>query len=132
MCDYGVLKHCTSSMYLCWGAMAGLYYFHGIQKIALKQMMFGVFENKIIESDLLVSGLDEVVHIPHSRHSDIDEETVKKSGLKILLAGKQSGISVLKDEKYVFILGHPEYAKDTLLLEYERDKQKRADYTKAL
>ena len=41
-------------------------------------------------------------------------------------------MSVLKDEKDYFILSHPEYAKDTLLLEYERDKQKGLEIEKPL
>ncbi|WP_300964497.1 homoserine O-succinyltransferase [uncultured Helicobacter sp.] len=116
--------HCTSTLYLCWGAMAGLYYFHKIPKIALPAKTFGVFEHSIIAQDSLLTGIDEIVKMPHSRHSGIDEMKAKHSGLKILLEGELSGISVLKDEKDYFILSHPEYAKDTLLLEYERDKQK--------
>lgn len=104
--------------------MAGLYYFHKIPKIALPAKTFGVFEHSIIAQDSLLTGIDEIVKMPHSRHSGIDEMKAKHSGLKILLEGELSGISILKDEKDYFILAHPEYAKDTLLLEYERDKQK--------
>lgn len=120
-------KHCTSSMYLCWGAMAGLYYLHNIKKINLKEKIFGVFDHRIIESDLILSGLDEIIYMPHSRHSGINEEEIEKNKLKVLLKGDKSGISIIKDEKDIFILGHPEYAKNTLLLEYERDKQKGYD-----
>ena len=117
-------SNCTSTMYLCWGAMAGLYHFHKIPKVMLERKVFGVFSHEIITQDLLVNGLDSIVKMPHSRHAGIDEVAVRKSSLKILLEGKQSGISALKDEKDFYILAHPEYAKDTLLLEYERDRTK--------
>ena len=117
--------HTTSTLYLCWGAMAGLYYFHNIQKIALKEKLFGIFEHDMIENDVLLSGLNDKVLMPHSRHSGVDEQQIRsKDTLKILLQGKQSGISVLKDKRDIFILGHPEYAAQTLDEEYKRDKQK--------
>lgn len=122
--DY--LKHnCTSTLYLCWGAMAGLYHFHKIQKIPLKEKLFGVFEHFWVEKDLLLNGLDEIVKIPHSRHSGINESQVATNpNLKVLLQGKESGITALKDNKDFFILGHPEYSKNTLESEYQRDLKK--------
>ena len=125
-------NHCTSTLYLCWGAMAGLYYFHKIPKVSLNKKLFGVFAHKKVQEDLLLNGLDEIVYMPHSRHSGIDESCIKHTRLKVLLQGEQSGVSVLKDEKDYFILSHPEYAKDTLLLEYERDKQKGLEIEKPL
>ncbi|WP_299549022.1 homoserine O-succinyltransferase [uncultured Helicobacter sp.] len=117
--------HCTSTLYLCWGAMAGLYHFHNIQKIALDSKLFGVFEHFCVEQDLILNGLDELVRIPHSRHSGVNEKQARENQhLKILLEGKESGITALKDEKDFFILGHPEYSKDTLDLEYKRDLDK--------
>ena len=112
--------------------MAGLYYFHKIPKVSLNKKLFGVFAHKKVQEDLLLNGLDEIVYMPHSRHSGIDESCIKHTSLKVLLQGEQSGVSVLKDEKDYFILSHPEYAKDTLLLEYERDKQKGLEIEKPL
>ncbi|WP_297811513.1 homoserine O-succinyltransferase [uncultured Helicobacter sp.] len=122
--------NCTSTLYLCWGAMAGLHYFHKIQKIPLGSKLFGVFNHFWVEKDLLLNGLDEIVKIPHSRHSDINQAQARENkNLKILLEGEISGISVLKDEKDFFILGHPEYAKETLDLEYKRDLDKGLNIT---
>ncbi|WP_104722568.1 homoserine O-succinyltransferase [Helicobacter mesocricetorum] len=118
-------QNCTSTMYLCWGAMAGLYHFHNIQKIPLQEKLFGVFEHSLINEDLLLNGLDDIIKIPHSRHSTMNPLQIKEnSHLKILLEGELSGISAIKDSKDFFILGHPEYSKDTLEIEYKRDLQK--------
>lgn len=117
--------HCTSTLYLCWGAMAGLYHFYNIQKVSFKSKIFGIFEHYCIQQDLILNGLDEIVKIPHSRYSGINEAQAKENkNLKILLEGKESGITALKDEKDFFILGHPEYSKETLDLEYKRDLNK--------
>lgn len=117
--------HCTSSLYLCWGAMAGLYYFHGIPKTSLNSKLFGVFEHFWAEKDLILNGLDEIVKIPHSRHSGIeDPKVLQNKNLKVLLQGEESGITAVKDEKDFFILGHPEYSKETLDMEYKRDLEK--------
>ncbi len=70
--------------------------------------------------------------MPHSRHAGIDENAVRNSKLKILLESELCGISALKDEKDFYILAHPEYAKDTLRLEYERDKVKGLEIAKPL
>ena len=79
----------------------------------------------MVENDLLLNGLDEIVKMPHSRHSGIDESYIYQNpNLKILLKGEISGIAALKDEKDFFILGHPEYSKNTLELEYKRDLEK--------
>ena len=129
--DY-LKSHCTSTMYLCWGAMAGLYHFHNIAKIMLKEKVFGVFPHRIITQDLLLNGLDSIVRMPHSRHAGIDENAVRNSNLKILLESELCGISALKDEKDFYILAHPEYAKDTLRLEYERDINKGLEIAKPL
>ena len=119
---------CTSSLYLCWGAMAGLYHFHKIPKTTLSAKLSGIYEHNIITANVLLSGLGDIVKIPHSRYSGIDEAVAERvardSSLDILLKGAESGISLLKDEKDIFMLGHPEYGKFTLRDEYERDKAK--------
>ncbi len=117
--------HCTSTIYLCWGAMAGLYHFYGVDKILLNKKVFGVFEHYIVNADLILSGLSEIITIPHSRYATIDEQCIEAlHNVKVLLKGDISGITMLKDEKDFFVLGHPEYVKDTLYLEYKRDIEK--------
>lgn len=113
-------EHCTSSLYICWGAMASLYHFHHVDKILLDKKLFGVFNHRIINNDLLLSGLDDIIKIPHSRNAHIDEKQIGGE-LRVLLSGEESGASVLRDSKDVFILGHFEYDKFSLYDEYTRD-----------
>lgn len=122
--DY-LRTHATSTMYICWGAMAGLYHFHGVKKIMLKRKIFGIFKHELKSKDIILSGLNEIVNLPHSRHSTIDEKAVRQNAnLQVLLEGKKSGITMIKDDKDIFMLAHPEYSKFTLDEEYKRDLAK--------
>ncbi|MBM0637560.1 homoserine O-succinyltransferase [Campylobacter sp. VicNov18] len=124
----------TSTVYICWGAMAALKHFYGVDKICLNEKIFGVYKHDKIMPDLLLTNLDEKVLMPHSRHSSVDEKQIlcleKQGRLKILLKNKKIGPALLRDEKDIFILGHLEYFKDTLHEEYLRDNcmQKAKNY----
>lgn len=118
----------TSTIYLCWGALAALYNFYGIKKVVNEKKLFGVFEHYHVNNDVVLRGLDEIVRIPHSRYSALNssdlENAIKDKKLKVLLEGKESGATILKDNKDLYILGHAEYARETLLEEYKRDLSK--------
>ena len=66
-----------STLHVCWGAQAGLYYHYGVRKQLLPEKMFGVFEHKVTRpANPLVRGFDEVFYAPHSRHTGISREDV--------------------------------------------------------
>lgn len=124
-------QNTTSSLYICWGAMAGLYFLHGINKVPLKNKLFGVFKHEKLSQSKILSGLDEKPCFPHSRHTKLDEKAILKNpNLKVLLQGKKAGISLVSDDKDFFMLAHPEYDKLRLLNEYERDLKKGAKIAK--
>ena len=122
-------KNVTSTIYICWGAQAALYYHYGIQKHLLPEKLFGIFPHrKLIEQhDPLLKGIDDVFYIPHSRHTTVDIEDVRKiKDLVILSESEYTGLSIAKsrDNKKIFLTGHMEYDRDTLKKEYERDVAK--------
>mgnify|MGYP000789221134 FL=1 len=110
--------HVYSTLHICWGAQAGLYYHYGVQKHILPEKVFGIFPEQLVdEYDFLTNGFDEIHYTPHSRHTAIDEEAVKKvKCLSILSKNDEIGsnIIVTKDYRQIFILGHLEYGKETL------------------
>ncbi len=120
----------TSTIFICWGAMAALNYFYGIQKHPLSRKMFGVFAHKKIHFDTpdpLMRGISDEFHMCHSRHSAVRESDIKKDDrLKILAESHRAGVSVITnlDHSQIFVLGHTEYDRDTLKREYERDLSK--------
>ena len=120
----------TSTIFICWGAMAALYYFYGIQKYALPRKMFGVFahhKEHFEQPDELMRGISDEFHMCHSRHSGVRESDIRKDGrLKILASSNRAGATIMSspDHSQVFVIGHMEYDRDTLKREYERDLQK--------
>ena len=116
--------HVYSTMHICWGAQAGLYYHYGIHKEILPEKMFGIFPHHLEdEYDFLTNGFDEIHNTPHSRHTKIDEEALKKTDLVVLSRSDKTGsnIIVTKDYRQIFVTGHFEYSVDTLAQEYFRD-----------
>lgn len=118
----------TSTMHLCWGAQAGLYYHYGIPKHKLEHKMFGLFEHRVSNRKVpLVRGFDDCFLAPHSRHTEVRREDIEKvSELTILAESEKAGVFLVMDAtgKKIFVMGHPEYDRITLHTEYMRDKEK--------
>ena len=117
--------HVTSTLHICWGAQAGLYYHYGIKKYTLEKKMFGIFPHKAdYKNSMLLRGFDDVFMVPHSRHTAINREDVEKvDALKILASSDEAGVSIITTDKgrQIFVTGHLEYDADTLKKEYDRD-----------
>lgn len=120
--------HVTSTMYVCWGAQAGLFYHYGIPKYALDKKMFGVYSHKVLNRRIpLVRGFDDLFYAPHSRHTTIHKEDIEKQEeLTILAESKEAGVYLVinQDGSQIYVMGHPEYDRLTLSTEYFRDKDK--------
>ncbi|MHC1748442.1 MAG: homoserine O-succinyltransferase [Cellulosilyticaceae bacterium] len=120
-------SHVTSTLHICWGAQAGLYYHYGIKKHSLPKKKFGVFEHEIIHYEKILQGLDDIVYIPHSRHTGVaKEDIVACPELKLLLYSKEAGVALVSsnDGRQIFATGHAEYDPWTLGNEYKRDLSK--------
>lgn len=130
LCDiFGFAKtHVYSSMFICWGAQAALYYHYGIDKHMLDQKLFGVFEHKVVRPhNPLMRGFDEVFYAPHSRHTNVDRKDIEDcSALRVLADSKEAGPHIISTEngRQIFVMGHQEYDKGTLAGEYNRDVDK--------
>lgn len=120
--------HVTSTLHLCWGAQAGLYYHYGIKKHILEQKIFGVFEHRVQNRKVpLVRGFDDYFMAPHSRHTQILTEDIENcSDLVVLAKSAEAGVFLCmsKDGSKIFVMGHPEYDRVTLDQEYRRDRDK--------
>lgn len=123
--------HVTSTMFLCWGAMAGLYHFYGIPKYPLPKKMFGIFQQQTLNPALpIFRGFDDTFFMPQSRHTEVRKEDIlAHKELEIIAESPESGVSIImaRGGREFFITGHLEYAPDTLDREYKRDKGKRDD-----
>lgn len=117
-----------STMHICWGAYAGLYYHYGIPKHDLDKKMFGIFPHHLeVQDHPLLKGFDEIFYVPHSRHTEIKRIDVERvSMLKILTSSDISGVHIIAEKhgRQFFITGHSEYDRNTLANEYFRDLNK--------
>ena len=125
------LSHVHSTLHICWGAQAGLYYHHHIEKRSLSRKLFGVYEHRVLKpSSPLFRGFDDVFYAPHSRYTEVWEEDIRQApGLELIATSSQAGVYAVKteDSRQFYIMGHPEYDPDTLAREYRRDMDRGLD-----
>ena len=121
--------HVYSSMHVCWGAQAGLYYHYGIPKYDLKEKMFGVFPHYISWDHpvKLFRGFDDIFYVPHSRYTEVrPSDILANQALRLLSISQDSGVFAVSDYsgRQIFVTGHVEYDPLTLNTEYHRDVAK--------
>ncbi len=118
----------TSTLHICWGAQAGLYYHYGIQKHERKSKLSGVYTHQVLHRKTpLVRSMDDYVNCPHSRYTEVLEEDIaKEEELVILAKSKEAGVLLVTDRigRQIFVQGHPEYDRMSLSNEYHRDVAK--------
>ena len=123
--------HVFSTLYICWGAQAGLYYHYGIPKYTLDHKMFGIFPHRAEVSNCqLLRGFDDVFYVPHSRHTEVRREDIERiPQLEVLTSSDIAGVHIVanKNGRQYFITGHSEYDRDTIANEYRRDVEKGLD-----
>ena len=118
-------SHVHSTMHICWGAQAGLYYHYGIQKQPLERKLFGVFPHRSeYRESMLLRGFDDVFMVPHSRHTTVRREDIEAvPSLQILASSDEAGVCIVRNRqgRQFFMMGHSEYDARTLENEYLRD-----------
>lgn len=123
--------HVYSTLHICWGAQAALYYHYGINKYALDEKCFGVFQHRLlVENHPITRGFDETFFAPHSRHTTVLRREIERfPELEILAHSEAAGVYMAgrRDGRQFFITGHSEYDRDTLAGEYFRDLDKGLD-----
>ena len=119
-------SHVHSTLHICWGAQAGLYYHFGIKKYLMDEKLSGVYEHTVdYKRSILFRGFDETFYVPHSRYTTVRREDIENTPLlKILASSEEAGVYavITPGGKQVFLTGHSEYDACTLEKEYKRDK----------
>lgn len=118
----------TSTLHICWGAQAGLYYHYGVRKFELPAKLSGIYQQYTVHRKTeIVRGFDDTFLVPVSRYTGINREDIEKcSDLRIIADSYVTGpyIIIDKDGKNIFVNGHPEYDTYTLDQEYKRDMKR--------
>ena len=124
-------SHVHSTLHICWGAQAGLYYHHGIEKRSLPKKLFGVYETMVLKpSSPLFRGFDDIFYAPNSRYTEVwKADILKVPELELVAYSPEAGVYAVKsqDSRQFFVMGHPEYDPDPLAREYWRDRNKGLD-----
>lgn len=122
------LTNVYSTLHICWGAQAGLYYHHHIPKYALPEKLSGVFCHRPLDPNHpLLRGFDEMFYMPHSRYTAVStEDILRNDSLQLLAISETAGAAILatRNARQVFVTGHLEYDRLTLANEYRRDKER--------
>ncbi len=115
----------TSTLHICWGAQAGLYYRYGVEKIKLDKKFSGVYPHYPIHKKTpLVRGFDDTFFVPQSRYTGVDRDAIiNNPNLEIVSESEITGpyLIIGEEGKNIFVTGHPEYDTVTLDQEYTRD-----------
>ncbi len=123
--------HVTSTLHICWGSQAALYYHYGLPKRDLPQKLFGVYPHRVSNRKVpLVRGFDDIFYAPHSRHTETPADQIKACRkLKVLAESEEAGVflAISRDGRQIFVQGHPEYDRVTLHNEYMRDLNRGLD-----
>lgn len=118
----------TSTIFLCWGAQAALYHFYGIKKRLMPSKLSGVYQHKVHHRKTpLVRGFDDVFWAPHSRNTEVSlKEVSRNKEVTVLADSDEAGLflAIAEEGKKIFVMGHPEYDRNTLDYEYKRDTKK--------
>ena len=122
-------SHVYSTLHICWGAQAGLYYHYGVPKYDLPRKMFGVFPHYMswTRPVKLFRGFDDIFYVPHSRHTEVRRSDIEKiDSLRILSESEECGVYAVSDMsgRQIFLTGHSEYDPLTLKSEYDRDRDR--------
>jgi homoserine O-succinyltransferase len=118
--------HVQSTLHICWGAQAGLYYHFGVKKYLMEEKLSGIYEHIVdYKRSILFRGFDDVFYVPHSRYTTVKREEIEAvKGLRILSSSEKAGVYAVSTPggRQIFLTGHSEYDRDTLKKEYVRDK----------
>ena len=113
-----------STVWSCLAAHAAVLHRDGIARVRKASKASGVFDCTQVAGHHLLQGVPQSFHLPHSRWNSLSEDAVRASGYTVLSRTSTGDVDIfVRQDKSLFLYfqGHPEYAENTLLLEYRRD-----------
>jgi homoserine O-succinyltransferase len=114
-----------STLNVCWGAMAGIYHFHGVPKYPLKEKAFGVYRHQNLKpSSVYLNGFSDDFAVPVSRWTEVRRADIDRvPSLEILMESKEMGVCLVHEKKgnRLYMFNHVEYDSTSLSDEYFRD-----------
>jgi len=119
------LGHVTSTLCSCLATHAVLQFRYGQPRRPLPDKRWGVYPHRVVDRrHPLVSDVNTLFGVPHSRYNEIDRAQFDAAGLRVLVESPEAGVHLAVSEdgfRIVFFQGHPEYDTISLLKEYKRE-----------
>lgn len=114
-----------STFGVCWGGMAMLYYFHGVDKHLLDNKAFGCFRHRTLDaSSPYLRGFSDDLVMPVSRWTEVSaNDLAAHKSLTTLITSDDTGPCLVSDPDHraLYVFNHFEYDDGTLKEEYDRD-----------
>jgi homoserine O-succinyltransferase len=114
-----------SSFFICWGAMAAAWHFHGIRKHTLEKKAFGVFRHRNnLPASPYLAGFSDDFSIPVSRWTEVHAADIRAgSPLELLVESDATGPCLATEPtgNRLYMINHIEYDSTSLKEEYDRD-----------
>ncbi len=118
-------RNVTSVLCSCLAVHAIVKHLHDIERQPLQQKRWGVYSHRITNTGHpLLRNINTRFDVPHSRNNDVSPEQLQAAGFKILVEGSDSGVHMAVSPdmfRIVYLQGHPEYDRVSLLKEYKRE-----------
>lgn len=117
-------SHVHSTFGVCWGGMAMLRHFHGVDKHMLGAKLFGCYRHdNLAPASPFLRGFSDDCVIPVSRWTEMRQAELDAAGLATLLGSEEAGPALVEDpgHRALYVFNHFEYDDDTLAREYARD-----------
>ena len=115
----------TSTLCACLATHAALRYFHEIVRQPLGGKCCGIYSHTVREAKHpLIRNINTRFDVPHSRFNDVSSEQIEGAGVEVLVASKEAGVHLAVSQdlfRFIYLQGHPEYDRYSLLKEYKRD-----------
>ena len=117
--------HVQSTFGVCWGGMAMINHFHGVQKHLLDHKAFGCFRHVVTApASPYLRGFSDDIVVPVSRWTEMKQAEIDaKPGLNTLITSAETGPCLVEDPAHraLYVFNHFEYDSGTLKQEYDRD-----------
>jgi len=114
-----------SSFFICWGAMAAAWHFHGVPKHTLEKKAFGVFRHRNNKpASPYLAGFSDDFSIPVSRWTEVRAADIPgASPLELLIESDATGPCLVTEPtgNRLYMFNHIEYDSTSLKEEYDRD-----------
>ena len=112
----------VSTLHLCWGAQAGIYYHYGIDKVLLPEKRSGLYWHRVRNRKIpIVRGFDDMFLAPPTRQTEQPQQQ-KEADERITIQADSDEAGVYmcmaQNGRQIFVMGHPEYDRMTLDAEY--------------